>query len=318
MANIRRQMEIIGQFNKATTEEEIENIKTQSEYLENSIRKNFENKESENFNEEIVIETTTKGKTIQPKLELHQDEEYTEETVKGIHDYLEKKYGKKREYTFDELFSDEFADQTRKTVEETDKLRNEPEGNFLRNMEDELLNRRFEQKSPVDEKEIRLWNEDVENIEKDIKIPPDSLSSMSGSDSSSETTEEESEVGNINTNWIHFGFEDFDLTNLFEEPVQQQPETMALDIIKVKDFYGKPDEDVNEWVRDFNRAAEVNRWTNDDADNNLRLGMAKAHLKGEAADWCETNDANLTRWSNGDAGHQMSLLIVAEFNTPER
>ena len=211
-------------------------------------------------------------------------------TVRRIQEDLEKKYGKKKEYTIEELLGEEFAGEIRKTMEKKDEpqqIESELQENFLTDMEKRLQNEEDQNEDFTRREEIKIWDENVDNNQKLINTPLNSSSLSSGS--SSESTEEE--VGNINTNWIHFGFEDLYLANLFEEPIQQQPEAMALDIIKVRDFYGKPDEDVTEWVRDFNRAAEVNRWMNDDADNNLRLGMAKAHLKGDAVDWCETNDA---------------------------
>ena len=47
--------------------------------------------------------------------------------------------------------------------------------------------------------------------------------------------------------------------------------------------------------------------------------MAKAHLKGEAADWCDDNNATLTRWhSNGNAANRLAELIVTRFNTGQR
>ncbi|HVI21530.1 MAG TPA: hypothetical protein VM660_05715, partial [Bacillus sp. (in: firmicutes)] len=137
-----------------------------------------------------------------------------------------------------------------------------------------------------------------QNEKKGIKIQGKSPSfknserNSTASSTESSSSEEESEKININTEWIHSGFESLNLENLFGQSLRQ---IMALNIAKVRSFSGKPDEDVNEWIRDFNRAADLNEWTNDDEDNNKRLRAAKAFLEGEAADWCEINDATLTR-----------------------
>src|SRR5438477_286669 len=165
----------------------------------------------------------------------------------------------------------------------------------------------------LDNEEIRTWAENIEdheNIEEKGINTPEISPSSSGS---TESSEESEELEHIEPRFDYY-FEELRLNELFKENIEH----MALNIIKPRFFEGQTDEDPAEWVKEFNRAAEANEWTNDDADNNLRLRMAKAHLKGEAADWCDDNAGTLTRWNNGPNNNQMAQLIVTQFATGHR
>src|SRR5688572_8161231 len=127
-------------------------------------------------------------------------------TVRRIQEDLEKKYGKKKEYTIEELLGEEFAGEIRKTMEKKDEpqqIESELQENFLTDMEKRLQNEEDQNEDFTRREEIKIWDENVDNNQKLINTPLNSPSLSS--DSSSESTEEESEVGNINTNWIHFG-----------------------------------------------------------------------------------------------------------------
>ncbi|HVH96494.1 MAG TPA: hypothetical protein VM682_06100, partial [Bacillus sp. (in: firmicutes)] len=315
---IREQLKILERLKKGTTEREIDSIKSLSEYIGENIERNLENEVITGSIEEDIIESSKKGKEreITSKLELDKDEEYTAETVEGFRKYLEEKYGKKKEYSMEEFFDfEEFGQTIGETVKGMDDVRNEE--NFLESIEKELRDN-----DEIEDNIMKNTENGKQNEKKGIKTQGKSPSfenserNSTASSTESSSSEEESEKININTEWIHSGFESLNLENLFGQSLRQ---IMALNIAKVRSFSGKPDEDVNEWIRDFNRAADLNEWTNDDEDNNKRLRAAKAFLEGEAADWCEINDATLTRWAeNGNADNQMAELMIAEYNTPEK
>ena len=249
------------------------------EYVINDIYEGLTEKEKED-----KIDVKEKGKETEKssKLELEKDEEYTIDTVGELGRFLE---------------------ETLREIEKEEK----------------------EKKFGLDDEEVRTWAENIEieneetleNIiiddEKIINTPEISSSSESSSDS-----DKESEIVEILEEFeLYFGNQDLNLENLFEENTENIE--MALNIMKPSFFSGGPDEDPSEWVKEFDRAAEANAWINDDADDNLRTRMAKAHLKGEAADWCDDNNATLTRQhSNGDAANQLAELIVTRFNTGQR
>src|SRR4051794_216219 len=292
-AKLERKLKLIGKISEGKTEEEINSFKTLSEYIGKGIGITESKKSEENIRrDEIIIESLDKkkGKKFEWELELEKDDEYSAEIIDELKIRLEKKYGKK-DYTLDNLLEEE-----------------------LEIIEDELELEQWNEEKP----EIFMENESGDENEKLIKGSQESLSlTLSSKESTEEEiVEKEFELGNINTNWIHFGFEDLNLENLFEE--QQPLITMALNIVRASFFEGGPNEDPAEWVREFNRVANANDWTNDDADDNLRLKMAKAHLKGEAADWCEENGATLSRWNNGNAANQLAALIVTRFATPDK
>ena len=56
---------------------------------------------------------------------------------------------------------------------------------------------------------------------------------------------------------------------------------MALNIIQVNEFNGE-NIDPEEWLQEFERAAIANNW-----GDNVKVGLAAAHLEGAAAQWYE-------------------------------
>src|SRR5205814_1200150 len=94
---------------------------------------------------------------------------------------------------------------------------------------------------------------------------------------------------------------------------------MATNFIKPRYFSGELDEDLTEWVKQFNQAAESNEWVNNDVANNQKTRMAKVHLGGAAADWCDDNNATITYWqTHGVADTRLAELIVTKFATGHR
>ena len=57
--------------------------------------------------------------------------------------------------------------------------------------------------------------------------------------------------------------------------------------VKVDFFSGTEGEDPVDWLKTFNRAAIINRWTTE----RRKLEIAGGHLKGAAADWFEDTRA---------------------------
>src|SRR3990170_6396796 len=74
-------------------------------------------------------------------------------------------------------------------------------------------------------------------------------------------------------------------------------------VINIPLFYGKEDEDVNDWVRQFEVAFTA---VGKAAGNNgvRQAAYAAAHLRGAAAQWYnemkEANVNNLTNWVDAD------------------
>src|SRR5581483_6356928 len=82
-----------------------------------------------------------------------------------------------------------------------------------------------------------------------------------------------------------------------------------LSIVKISDFYGKDSEDPYEWIDQFERAAEANRWQ--DGNNGRLVAIAKGYFKDAAADWVRDATAQgannrIVRWYN--ANHLQTSL----------
>ena len=66
-------------------------------------------------------------------------------------------------------------------------------------------------------------------------------------------------------------------------------------IMKVKEFYGRDDEDPHEQCAEFEKACAANGWGGN--DNNIRRkNIASSYLRGNAAEWYETDQANIAQW----------------------
>ena len=58
---------------------------------------------------------------------------------------------------------------------------------------------------------------------------------------------------------------------------------------KVNYYYGKAGEDIEEWLAELDRMIEVNN-----VADGRRVAVAAAHLRDAAAEWYETDKANIT------------------------
>ena len=87
-----------------------------------------------------------------------------------------------------------------------------------------------------------------------------------------------------------------------------------LSIVKINDFSGRNDEDPYEWIDQFERAAEANRW----ADARL-VAIAKGYFKGAAADWVRDATAvgvnnRINAWNtNGAAATSLRPRMMEKF-----
>jgi len=64
-------------------------------------------------------------------------------------------------------------------------------------------------------------------------------------------------------------------------------------LIKIEPFKGDGTQDPIDWIKEFDRAATANNWS-----ANRQLALAKAYMKGIAAEW--VNGAGLTAYNNND------------------
>ena len=58
-------------------------------------------------------------------------------------------------------------------------------------------------------------------------------------------------------------------------------------------FKGTIEEDPIEWLKNFNNVAEANNWT-----KQTKLGILRTCLKGDALEWFEEHEDEITRWKN--------------------
>src|SRR6266540_1492460 len=67
-------------------------------------------------------------------------------------------------------------------------------------------------------------------------------------------------------------------------------------IAKANYYYGKAGEDVEEWLAEIDRMIEANN-----VADGRRVAVAAAHLRDTAAEWYETDKANITRYIDNNA-----------------
>src|SRR6185369_4522390 len=94
---------------------------------------------------------------------------------------------------------------------------------------------------------------------------------------------------------------------------------MALNIIQVRKFSGENDEDPQDWINEFKRAAAANAWG---ADDQL-IPYAAAHLIGEAAVWYEgqkdTAATSINHWqTDGNVDRNFVERLIKRFNSEEK
>ena len=66
---------------------------------------------------------------------------------------------------------------------------------------------------------------------------------------------------------------------------------------KANYYYGKAEEDVEKWLAKIDRMIEANN-----VADGKRVVVAAAHLRDAAAEWYETDKANITRYTDNNAG----------------
>ncbi len=67
--------------------------------------------------------------------------------------------------------------------------------------------------------------------------------------------------------------------------------------VKTNYYYGKAEEDVEEWLAEIDRMIEANN-----VADRRRVAVAAAHLRDAAAEWYETDKANINWYMDNNAG----------------
>src|SRR6266498_5848020 len=67
-------------------------------------------------------------------------------------------------------------------------------------------------------------------------------------------------------------------------------------MVKANYYYGKAGEDVKEWLAKIDQMIEVNN-----VADGRRMAVVAAHLRDVAAEWYETDKANITRYIDNNA-----------------
>ena len=79
-------------------------------------------------------------------------------------------------------------------------------------------------------------------------------------------------------------------------------------IAKVRNFYGKDDEEPTEWIKEFNRTAEANNWK-----NGKRIAIAATHLREIAMEWYEQDKENIQRWDKQGNNDSFEERFIERF-----
>ena len=66
---------------------------------------------------------------------------------------------------------------------------------------------------------------------------------------------------------------------------------------KANYYYGKAGKDIEEWLAELDRMIEANN-----VADGRRVAVAAAHLRDAAAEWYETDKANITRYIDNNTG----------------
>ena len=66
---------------------------------------------------------------------------------------------------------------------------------------------------------------------------------------------------------------------------------------KANYYYGKAGEDIEKWLAELDRMIEANN-----VADRRRVAVAAAHLRDAAAEWYETDKANINRYTDNNAG----------------
>jgi len=237
------------------------------------------------------------------------------------------------EYVIDDIYTTLFEKEGNEKreenddIEEKDKRDTKGKGKEIKNPfelnkeEEYTLNTVEEMKESLGkfiEEMIEGINEREEEKlkDKDKKVinTPENLSSPaeSSKESSKESSEESSEKSEIIETGFDIYLEELGLENLFFE-------NMALEYgAKYRTFEGRIDENLDDWIRGFERIADFNGWAADSID---RAKAAGVHLNGEALevyDTISTAAADNLRWDQGNDANRLKVALKARFETDER
>src|SRR5436190_2833131 len=263
------------------------------EYVINEIYKELLEKEKEKQEDDIDIKGKGRETKKTSKLELERNEEHTVDTVNELGKFLE----------------DALKEIEEKEKEKKFGLDNEEVRTWAENVEEENA---FEEKIPEE-----IFEKDDENVINTTEILSSSAESSSESDKESEIFEIPEEFE------LYFGNQDLNLENLFEENLEENFE-MALEYgIKLRTFEGRIDENVEDWIIEFEGIADFNNWVDANAVDSARFKAAIAHLRGDALDFYreKRQGNNALRWNTGvaaDSVHNFRNELIKKFSSQER
>ena len=173
----------------------------------------------------------------------------------------------------EELFDTGIEYEIEKTLQELESINTEPEDSSVEDSESESSKKTTE----------LISTEDLE------------LKSETG------ISETESESSEYNLNLL---FEEnlVDMAGITDAQFQTRMEAIfgahgenVRPVRKINEFSGRDDEDPHEWCAEFEKACAANGWGGND-NNVRRKNIAATYLRGNAAEWYETDQANIVQW----------------------
>ncbi len=160
------------------------------------------------------------------------------------------------------------------------------------------------------EYEVERALENLESINTELE---DNFEENSNSEKSEETTgltnteeleiisETESETSEYNLNLLFeenlvnmAGITRDEMLGVLQGVFGEHGENMR-PIMKVREFYGRDNEDPHEWCAEFEKACAANGWAGN-ANNVRRRDIAASYLRENAAEWYEEDQANIAQW----------------------
>lgn len=335
----------------------IRRLKEMSEKQEQEEKNNRNNEEEERYNmkkekydkikkkigdeidKELIKGRERLHKSITQRIKYFEEkEELTIRETKELEDLkksenLEKEELSVEEYIIDEIYTELFENEKNEDkMEDTihiEKKNKEKRNSFELNEDEEYtvdmarethknLGKFFEEM----EKEIDKEKEEINFPEKNEKVinTPEISSSLNSSEESSSNSSEEFEIIKPKFNYY---LDDLNFELLFGKHIIEVTE-MALSYgVKFRTFEGKINENVDEWIEEFETVAEFNDWIDDNDINSPRFKAARAHLRGDAMDFYRRkrlgNDD--LRWDDGAAinsGNKFKEELRKEFSSSER
>jgi hypothetical protein len=172
---------------------------------------------------------------------------------------------------------------------DTEKILEEIRNHVQKKREKDNLTKGKEKQMEQNEEEL-FEESGNENVEKDINTGPKSLEKKREdkilSDSNSES----------------------------EENTEMATYYLPRNIIEVKDFSGKRNEDAEEWIEGFEEACKANKWP-----DNERLDIATVKLTGNAKEWYKRKKNDITNgWGDKTTDASFVKEFISEFKSEER